>query len=72
MPLLNGRKKMTEQEAKRIYNHQLSLAKVFKLDVREKCREKGIPSKLIEKFIKEDEAFDKNLSKFDWDGNPKK
>ena len=62
---------MTEREAKKIYDHQLSLARVFKLDIRKICLEKGIPCEMLEKFIKEDEDFDKKLSRFDWDGTPK-
>jgi hypothetical protein len=71
MPLSNG-KKMTEQEAKKIYSHQLAMSKVFGFDLKKACLEKGVPIKMLEKFIREDEAFDKGLSHFDWDGTLKK
>ena len=63
---------MSEQEAKKVFSHAVALSKVFGGDVRKLCTERGVPSELIDKFIKEQNVWDAGLKKFDWDGSIRK
>jgi hypothetical protein len=60
---------MSEQEARRIYDHKLSLSRVFGGDVRQRCLEAGVPAELIEKFERTDAAVDRIISGLEDLGN---
>ncbi len=60
---------MSEQEARKVFSHAISLCKVFGGDVRRMCAERGVPDELISKFLEEQAAWDRGLAKFDWDGS---
>ncbi len=62
---------MSEQEARRIYAHEVSLCNVFGGDVRQNCLDRGVPPELLETFLAETEAWNRSLSKFNWDGSLK-
>jgi hypothetical protein len=63
---------MTEQEARKIFVNMISLYKVFGGNIRQMCSEEGIPDALTEKFLAEDELWEKRLEGFNWDGSVKK
>ena len=56
---------MYEQEARGIYDHKLSLCKVFGGNVRERCLAAGVPAELIDKFARLDAALDKLINRLD-------
>ena len=62
--------KMSEQEAKHIYDHKLSLCRVFGGDVRQRCLEAGVPAELIDKFERNDAEVDTLINRLcdleDW------
>lgn len=63
---------MSEQEAKKVFSHAVSLARVFGGDVRAMCIARGVPGDLVDKFLREQAVWDAGLAKFDWDGSVKK
>ncbi len=63
---------VTEQEARKVFSHVVSLYKVFGGDLLQMCAEKGLPEEMVKKLIAEQKAWDWGLAKFDWDGSPKK
>ena len=65
-------KSMSEQEARLIYAHEVSLCNVFGGNVRQNCLDRGVPEEIVEMLIAETEAWDRSLSKFNWDGTLKK
>jgi hypothetical protein len=60
-----GDSKMSEQEARRIYEHKLSLSRVFGGDVRQRCMEAGVPAELIDKFQRSDADIDTLIDRLD-------
>jgi hypothetical protein len=62
---------MSEQEARLIYAHEVSLCNVFGGNVRQNCLDRGVPQEMVERFLAETEAWDRSLSKFNWDGSLK-
>jgi hypothetical protein len=56
---------MYEQEARGIYDHKLSLCRVFGGNVRQRCLEAGVPAELIDKFERLDAALDKLINRLD-------
>jgi hypothetical protein len=63
---------VSEQEARKVFSHVVSLYKVFGGDLVQMCTERGLPHDMIKKLIAEQKAWDWGLSKFDWDGSIKK
>ena len=63
---------MSEDEARKVFTHVVSLYKVFGGDLYQMCATRGIPEILIRKFVAEQKFWDWGLAKFDWDGSPKK
>ncbi len=63
---------MSEQEARLIYAHEVSLCNVFGGNVRQNCLDRGVPQDMVDLFLAESEAWDRSLSKFNWDGTLKK
>ena len=63
---------VSEQEARKVFSHVVSLYKVFGGDLMQTCKERGVPEALVRKLIAEQTAWAWGLSKFDWDGSPKK
>jgi len=63
---------MTEQEARKVFSHVVSLYKVFGGDLRQMCSARGVPDALFGRFVAEQKAWDWGLAKFDWDGSIKK
>ena len=63
---------ISEQEARKVFSHVVSLYKVFGGDLRQMCAEKGLPEAMMRKLIAEQKAWDWGLAKFDWDGSVKK
>jgi len=62
---------VSEQEARKVFSHVVSLYKVFGGDLMEMCKARGVPEALVRKLIAEQKTWDWGLSKFDWDGSPK-
>jgi len=63
---------MSEEEARRVFSHVVSLYKVFGGDLYQMCTEKGVPEDMVKKLIAEQKTWDWGLSKFNWDGSIKK
>ncbi len=63
---------VTEQEARKVFSHVVSLYKVFGGDLMKMCADRGLPEIVVKKLIAEQKVWDRGLSKFDWDGSIKK
>jgi hypothetical protein len=61
---------MTESEARRIYKLQSAICWTFGRDIREACREKGIPEALIQKFMSSDREGEEVLARLDASSPP--
>jgi len=60
---------VSEQEARKVFSHTIALAKVFGGNIRKMCAERGVPEHLVSKLLDEQDAWDRGLQKFDWDGS---
>ncbi|HVP20173.1 MAG TPA: hypothetical protein VMU36_14395 [Spirochaetia bacterium] len=63
---------MSEQEARKVFSHAIAMCKVFGGNIRAMCAQRGVPDEMISKLLSEQEAWDRGLAKFDWDGSIKK
>jgi len=63
---------VTEQEARKVFSHVVSLYKVFGGDLMSMCAERGLPEIMVRKLVAEQKVWDWGLAKFDWDGSIKK
>jgi hypothetical protein len=63
---------VTEQEARKVFSHVVSLYKVFGGDLVKMCAERGVPASMVRKLAAEQKLWDWGLAKFDWDGSIKK
>jgi hypothetical protein len=62
---------MSEQEARIVYEHAVSLCRVFGGNIRQNCLDRGMPEDVVDRLIKETEAWENSLRKFNWDGSLK-
>ena len=49
---------MTQDEARAIFDNQMSIARTFKKDIFEMCEAKGIPEDWVIEFLQADGVFD--------------
>lgn len=63
---------MSEAEAKRIFDHKLSICKVLGGDVRAQCTALGVPEELIDKFLAAENELTRFLNGHDDSGDLKR
>jgi len=60
---------LSEEDAKRVFDHKVAICKVLGGDVRQKCLDAGVPAQLIEKFLAADQALTAFFDLHDQSGN---
>jgi len=64
--------RLSEEDARRIFDNKISICKVLGGDVRRQCLEAGVPAALIEKFLAADHELSAFFNLHDQSGNPLK
>lgn len=62
---------LSEDEAKRIFDHKLAICKALGWDVKAQCAAAGVPEALIDKFIAADRRLTAFLNLHDDSGKPR-
>jgi hypothetical protein len=61
---------VSEDEAKRIFDHKLAICKVLGGDVKAQCAAAGVPNALIDKFLAADRQLTRFINRHDDSGTP--
>ncbi len=60
---------LSEEDARRIFDHKVAICKVLGGDVRQKCLDAGVPARMLEKFLADDQELTAFFSLHDQEGN---
>jgi len=62
---------MSEDEARRIFDHKFSVCSVLGGDVKAECIRAGVPAEMVDRFLRGQQKFTRFMSSHDDLGNRK-